>query len=194
MTTPQPGAREAFKLLRSVCKSFQERLMLGEAIRQGWTASGIEAEARRYSGKGDLKYRIAIQDASKRRYYSPEEQAADQAQWKELEDTQAARAAIAATRATRLNVPPEFKSIRAACRNMLDCDRLSAALKAGWSANDINFLARQFSEVACGVKLKETPSAIRFALEMMQGKPGGQFSPYLPIKNDNTHSCVPTEN
>lgn len=168
--------------------------MLGEAIRQGWTASGIEVEARRYTGKGDLRYRIAIQDASKRRYYGPEEQAVDQTRWKELEDAQAVRAAIKATRATRPNVPPEFKTIRAACRNMLDCDRLSAAFEAGWSANDINFLARQFSEVACGVKLKETPSAIRFALEMMQGKLGGQFSPYLPMRNDNTHSSVPTEN
>ncbi|MCG2642444.1 MULTISPECIES: hypothetical protein [Bradyrhizobium] len=182
-TAPQPGAREAFKLLRSVCKNFQERLMLGEAIRQGWTASGIEAEARRYSGKGDLKYRIAIQDASKRRYYSPDEQAADQARLKELEDAEAARAAIKATRATRPNVPPEFNVIRAACRSMLDCDRLSAALEAEWSAADINYLARQFSEVACGVEMKETPSAIRFTLEMIQGKPGGQLSPYLPRRN-----------
>lgn len=63
---------------------------------------------------------------------------------------------------------------------MLDCDRLSASLEAEWSAKDISFLARQFSEVACGVKLKETPSAIRFALEMVQGKPGERFSPYLP--------------
>lgn len=154
--------------------------MLGEAIRQGWTATGIEAEARRYSGKGDLKYRIAIQDASKRRCYSPEEQAADQARWKEVEDSQAARAAIKAARATRPSAPPEFKVIRAACRNMLDCDRLSTVLEAGWSASDINFLARQFSEVACGVEMKETPSAIRFALEMIGGRPAGQFSPYLP--------------
>lgn len=154
--------------------------MLGEAIRQGWTASGIEAAARRYSGKGDLKYRIAIQDASKRRYYSPEEQAADDARIRAIEEQQAARAAIKATRATRPNVPSEFKAIRAACRNMLDCDRLSTVLEAGWSVSDINFLARQFSEVACGVKLKETPSAIRFALEMIGGRPAGQFSPYLP--------------
>ncbi|MET4292504.1 hypothetical protein [Bradyrhizobium sp. LB5.2] len=154
--------------------------MLGVAIRQGWTAPGIEAEARRYTGKGDLKYRIAIQDASKRRYYTPEEQAADQARWKELEDAQAARAAIKATRATRPTMPAEFNTIRAACRNMLDCDRLSAALEAEWSAKDINYLARQFSEVACGVKLKETPSGIRFALEQIEGRPGGQFSPYLP--------------
>ncbi|WP_424578432.1 hypothetical protein [Bradyrhizobium sp. USDA 326] len=142
-----------------------------------------EAEARRYSGKGDLKFRIAIQDASKRRYYSPDEQTADQARWKELEDARAPRAAKKATRATRPNVPPEFAAIRAACRNMLDCDRLSAALETGWSANDINFLARQFSEVACGVEMKETPSAIRFTLEMIQGKPGGELPPYLPRRN-----------
>lgn len=183
MTTPQPNTREAFKFLRSVCKNFQERLKLGDAIRQGWTAPGIEAEARRYSGKGDLKYRIAIQDASKRRYYSPEEQAADQARWKEQENALAARAAIKATRATRPKVPPEFSGIRAACRDMLDCDRLSAALEAEWSAEDINYLARQFSEVACGAQMKATPSAIRFALEMIQGKSGGQFSPYLPRRN-----------
>ena len=179
-TTPHPGAREAFKFLRSICRDFQERLMLAEAIRQGWPASGIEAEARRYTGKGDLKFRIAIQDASKRRYYSPEEQAADQVRWKELEEAQAARSAIKATRATRPKVPPEFAGIRAACRNMLDCDRLSSALDAEWTASDIDYLARQFSEVACGVQMKATPSAIRFALEMIQGKPGGQLSPYLP--------------
>ncbi|MFB6458637.1 hypothetical protein [Bradyrhizobium tunisiense] len=181
---PRPGTREAFKFLRSVCRTFQERLMLGEAIRQGWTAPGIEAEARRYSGKGDLKFRIAIQDASKRRYYSPEEQSADQARWKEPEDAQAARAAIKATRTTRPNVPPEFAAIRAACRNMLDCDRLSAAFEAGWSASDISYLARQFSEVACGVQMKVTPSAIRFTLETIQGKPGGQLSPYLPRRKN----------
>jgi hypothetical protein len=63
---------------------------------------------------------------------------------------------------------------------MLDCDRLSSALEAGWSATDINYLARQFSEVACRVPFKETPAAIRFALEMIEGRPAGRFSTYLP--------------
>lgn len=176
------GRRKEFEFLRSVCRSFQERLALGEAIRQGWTASGIEAEARRYTGRGDLKYRIAIKDASERRYYSPEEQAADWAAWHEAEAAKAARAAIKVTRATKPKVPPEYKAILAACRNMLDIDRLSAALEAEWQADDIKYLARQFCEVATRhrVKMKETPASIRFALEMILGRPAGQYSPYLP--------------
>lgn len=189
MTTPNPGmTREAFKRLRSACQSFEERLTLGEAIRNGWTAPAIEAAAGMYSGRGagDLKYRLAIQDCSKRTYYSPEDRAADEARLAARQAEEDARAAITITRGT-MPVPPEFKAIRAACRNMLDCDRLSAALEAGWLAKDINFLARQFCWVATRhrVEMKETPSAIRFTLEMIQGRPGGHYSPYLPRNKKN---------
>ncbi|MBR0899958.1 hypothetical protein JQ616_33825 [Bradyrhizobium tropiciagri] len=186
MTAPiAAGRRKEFEFLRSVCRTLQERSTLGTAIRQGWSASGIEAEARIYKGKGDLKYRIAIQDASERRYYSPEERAADEARWKANEEVMAARAAIAVTHATKPKVPPEYKPVLAACRNMLDIDRLSAVLEAGWLADDIRYLARQFCWVATRhrVTMKETPAAIRFALEMIEGKPAGKLSPYLPRPN-----------
>ncbi|GAB7000130.1 MAG: hypothetical protein CFE30_15945 [Bradyrhizobium sp. PARBB1] len=180
------GRRKEFAFLRSVCRSLQERFTLGEAIRQGWTASAIEADARRYTGRGgDLKYRIAIQDASQRRYYSPEERAADEARWKANEGARAARAAIKLTRSTKPNVPADYKPILAACRDMLDIDRLTAVLEAGWSADDIRYLARQFCWVATNhrVKMKETPAAFRFTLEMVQGRPAGTYSPYLPRPN-----------
>lgn len=180
--------REAFKRLRHACQSFEERLTLGEAIRNGWTAPAIEAEARKYIGrvKGDLRLRVAIRNCSERTYYTPEKLAADEALRLARQAEKDARAAITITRET-MPVPPEFKAIRAACRNMLDCDRLSAALEAGWLAKDINFLARQFCWVATRhrFEMKETPSAIRFALEMIEGRPGGQYSPYLPRNKKN---------
>jgi hypothetical protein len=103
--------------------------MLGKAIRSGWPAHAIEAEARSKRGRAskDLKHLMAIRDAAKCRYYRPEERAADAAWLREKQAALDARDAIKATRATRPPVPPEYKSIRAACRSMLDVDRLSSA-------------------------------------------------------------------
>ncbi|WP_157038777.1 hypothetical protein [Rhodopseudomonas palustris] len=154
--------------------------MLGEAIRNQWPAHAIEAAARQYKGRGDLKYRLAIQDASKRRYYSPEERAADYAALHERQAELEARSAMKATKATRPSVPPEFKAARAACRSVLDCDRLKAALEAGWLPEQLNYVARQLSKKASRVAFRETPAAYRHAFEFINGADPAHFT-FLPL-------------
>jgi hypothetical protein len=184
MNTPTLAeTRASFSYLRSVCRSFEERLVLGEAIRNGWTARGIELEAGIFSGRGpkDLKYRLAIQNASKRQYYSPEQQAADEQLLREKQEADDAREAIKATKDTRPKIPSsDYAPIRAACKSMLDCDRLQAVLDAGWCAADIMYLARVHSEVAVHVPNKATPGAIRFALALIENWPAGQYYSWFP--------------
>jgi hypothetical protein len=177
--------RASFDFLRSVCRDFQERLILGEAIRQGWPAHAIEATARMYSGRGSkkIKLRHAIRDCAARRYYGPEEQVADETWLRKREAANEARAAIKATRATRPKVPPTYKSIRAACRSLLDCDRLTSALEAGWSAEDIRCTARQLSICIIHIPNRETPATLRAALELIEGRPAGHFLPRLQNKD-----------
>jgi hypothetical protein len=123
-----------------------------------------------------LQAAYALEDAASRHYYSPEEQAADEARWAQIEAEEAARRAIKATRAIRPVIPSnEYAPIRAACRNMLDCDRLQVVLDAGWTATDIKYLARQHSVVVGRrVRSKETPGAIRLVLELIRGCPAGR--------------------
>jgi hypothetical protein len=178
MQTTLAETRASFDFLRSVCRDFHERLVLGEAIRQGWPAHAIEAAAGIYSGRSSqkIKLRLAIRDCATRRYYSPEEQAADWARYREREAAREARDAIKATNATRPKCPPEYRSIRAACRSMLDCDRLSSALEAGWSAEDIRCTARQLSICVIHVPNRETPATLRAALELIEGRAAGDLS------------------
>jgi hypothetical protein len=156
--------------------------MLRLALSRGWPPLALEAEARNRRGPKRKRYKrlYAIHDATTRRYYTPEERAADLAWLQEIENAEKARDAIKATRATRPKAPQEYKAIGAACRSMLDCDRLSSALEAGWRASDINLLARAFSVIASRVPNKETPASIRFALSMIEGRPAGHYPPFLP--------------
>jgi hypothetical protein len=183
MLTSPSETRASFDRLRSICRDFNDRLILGEAIRNGWPASAIEDVAQGYGGRFpiDRKRLAAIHDTSKRKYYSPEERAADEARWQEAQAALDARDAIKATKATRPNVPPEFATLRAACRSMLDCDHLLWAFNEGWTAEDIRYLARQLScAVGRRVHNKETPGSLRLALSLIQGHPAGTYYGYLP--------------
>lgn len=184
MKHQESALRASYRRLRDVCKSFEERLLLGEAIRRGWPAHAIESAAKIYSGRcsKDIKLRQAIQDTAKRTYYSPEQQAADRAAHEAQEAANDARRAIRATKSTRPIVPSkEWAPIRAACASMLDCDRLQTILDEGWDALDVIWLARQFSEVAGHRKpLVATPAAIRLTLELIEHRAAGQYSPFLP--------------
>ena len=73
--TKEPNARQRYTYLRSVCRDFDERMLLGEAIRNGWTADTLTklAEYFRdpYGGRirhKDLAYRYAIHKAASRQY------------------------------------------------------------------------------------------------------------------------------
>lgn len=188
--------RASFDYLRSVCRSFEERLVLGEAVRQGWPAHAIEAEACIYSGRTSKKnkMRLAIQDAARRRYYSPEQRAADEAASNALQGERDARDAIPATRATRPNVPPEYKQIRAACRSLLDCDNLTAAIEAGWTVPQLDCLARQWCEVATRnrLKMKETPASYRRTLGFIRGTTPEDLLQWLPdrLKPSRTPKAI----
>jgi hypothetical protein len=179
---PQPSLnkiRSSFDYLRSVCRDFNERLVLGDAIRNGWTADGIAHEAGTYKGSRKGRHLVAIYNASRRRYYSPEQRAADQAALQALNAAEEARDAIKATKATRPVVPIDYKAVRAACRSMLDCDRLSWAVNEGWRAADIALIARQLSNVASHKPNRETPASYRSALSWIEGKPAGHCPPFL---------------
>lgn len=164
--------------------------MLGEAIRNGWTAAGIAHEAGVFRGSRKGRYRAAIHSASQRRYYSPEQRAADLAALQEANAAEAARDAIKTTNATRPVVPIEYKAIRAACKSMLDCDRLSWAVNEGWRAADIALIARQLNSVASRIPNKETPAAYRWALGWIEGSPAGHCPSFIgsskPSSNEKT--------
>ena len=177
----------ALARLRSACRSPEAKELLHRALDRGWPALAIEELAKGVRGPKQKLYKrlYAIQDAASRRYYSPEERVADEARWAQTEAHEAARKAVKATKATRPAIPSkEYAPIRAACRTMLDCDRLQDALGAGWAAGDIKYLARQFSEVAIHQPLRETPASIRFALELIQGWPAGRYFSYLPASSN----------
>ncbi|MBR0751736.1 hypothetical protein JQ604_06040 [Bradyrhizobium jicamae] len=183
MPTSLTETRASYDRLRSICRDFNDRLILGQAIRNGWPASAIEEVAQGYGGPGsiDRKRLSAIYDTAKRQYYSPEQRAADWAAYEEAQAAADARDAVKATKATRPKVPPEYASLRAACRSMLDCDHLSWALEEGWTAEDIRYLARQHSAVV-GRRIPniETPGAIRLALGLIQGREAGVYRGWLP--------------
>ncbi len=186
MPTSLTETRASYDRLRSICRDFNDRLILGEAIRNGWPASAIEDVAQGYGGRApiDRKRLSAIHETSKRKYYSPEQQAVDWAAYHEAQAASDARDAIKATKATKATrpmVPPEYASLRAACRSMLDCDHLAWAFREGWTAEDIRYLARQTSSVVGRrVHNKETPGSIRLALSLIQGHPAGVYRGYLP--------------
>jgi hypothetical protein len=183
--TPKSDETRALARLRSACRTDAAKDLLRQALDSGWPALAIEGlittdACNRRLRKG-IKRLYAIQEATSRRYYSPEERSADEARFRERQAAEDARAAIKATKATRPAVPPEYKAIRTACVNMLNCDHLSSALEAGWKAADILRLARAHSGiVGRRVYGKETPGAIRLVLELIQGWPAGRYRSYLP--------------
>jgi hypothetical protein len=81
--TNEPNARQRFSYLRSVCRGFDERMMLGDAIKNGWTAEALTKfaeNARTPYGGGirhkHLAYRYAIQNAAARQYSPTRQQEA----------------------------------------------------------------------------------------------------------------------
>jgi hypothetical protein len=78
--TPQSELRTSFQYLRSVCRDFSEREMLGSAFRNGWSAASLTdlAEGFRRGRHGitmkskDYAYRRTIQIASERLYDAQE--------------------------------------------------------------------------------------------------------------------------
>lgn len=177
---PKSDETRALARLRSACRTEAAKDLLRQALDEGWPALAIEdlisTDACNRRVRKGIKRLYAIQAAASRRYYSPEERAADEARWREREAAEDARAAIKATKATRPVVPPEYKAIRAGCINMLNCDHLAYALEAGWTAADILFLTRHHScVVGRRVNGKETPAAIRLVLALIQGWPAGRF-------------------
>lgn len=190
MKPKESALRDSYARLRAVCKSFEERLVLGEAVRRGWPALAIEREARKYSGRTskDIKLRHAIQETSQRRYISPDEIAADQAWLAAKEAVEATRKSIRATKANRPTIPSQaWSPIRAACLTALDCDHLQTILDDGWDPDDVLYLSRQLSIVVGHRRPNvHTPAAIRLALELIQGRAAGQYSPYLPRPSQTT--------
>ncbi len=189
MKPKESALRDSYERLRDACDTFEERLLLGQAIQRGWTATLIEREAKRYKVPRRIKdrRRQAVYDTSRRDYMSPEETAKIWADMEAIDAANAARNAILATKATRPAIPsPAYAPIRAACRSMLDVDRFQCALDAGWKAEDILYLARVHSEVSVHRRLVESPGAIRFALSLIEGHPAGQYYSWLPRPNQTT--------
>jgi hypothetical protein len=81
--TAQSELRTSFQYLRSVCRSFSERLVLGTAVRNGWSATALTdlAEGFRKGHHGvtmkpkEHAYRRTIEIAAERLY------AAEQPYW-----------------------------------------------------------------------------------------------------------------
>ena len=75
--TTESNTRRGYSYLRSVCRGFDERMLLGDAIKNGWTAEALTklAEYSRdpYGGgirHKHLAYRYAIHKAASRPYVS----------------------------------------------------------------------------------------------------------------------------
>ena len=74
--TPQSELRTSFQYLRSVCRGFSERMVLGSAFRNGWSADALTdlAEGFRRGRYGitikpkEYAYRRTIQLAAERLY------------------------------------------------------------------------------------------------------------------------------
>lgn len=70
--TNESHARHSYAYLRSVCRGFDERMLLGDAIKNGWNAETLTKFAERsrgYYGGGirskQLAYRYAIHHGAK---------------------------------------------------------------------------------------------------------------------------------
>lgn len=175
--TPTTNVRQSYSYLRSVCRGFDERMTLGDAIRNGWNAKAITklAEESRYQYRGsqskETAYRHAIRKAASQRYVSDEEKEARHRELEALLAECAARAAIKATKDNRPTVPAKFKAFLTACQNMEDCDRLITVIEGGWSASDLVKIAEGFGR---GVNGKPTPLSMRLAVSTSGGNPPGQ--------------------
>lgn len=184
--TSESAHRLSYERLRDACDTFEERLTLGEAIRNGWPSHAIEAEAQNIRSRMTIKRKRqhAIYDCSRRTYYSPDQRAADAAWLAEKVAEDAALKAVKATKATRPVIPSkDWAPIRTACLTMLDCGRLQTILDDGWKPSDVLYIARVHSEVSVHRPFVESPGAIRFALALLQGHPAGEYCGWFPRTN-----------
>lgn len=124
--TPKTDETRAHARYRSLCRSPETRIILQKAIDNGWTALAIDELASRVRGpkKKIVKRVYALRDAASRRYYSPEEYAADLAAWE--------RSAEA------------FQYLRSVCQDFQERLVLGKAIHNGWGATALTKLAESF--------------------------------------------------
>jgi hypothetical protein len=123
---PKSDETRALARYRSLCRSPEAKALLQKAFDNGWNALAIDELASRIRGpiKKIFKRDRALQDAASRRYYSPEEYAADLAAWE--------RSAEA------------FRYLRSVCRDFKERLVLGEAIRNGWGATALTKLAESF--------------------------------------------------
>lgn len=126
--TPKSDEARALARYRSLCRSPEARIILQKALDNGWTALAIDRLASGIRGprKKIIKRDRALQDAASRRYYSPEEYAADLAAWE--------RSAEA------------FRYLRSVCQDFKERLVLGTAIRNGWGATALTKLAESFRD------------------------------------------------